>query len=421
MSSMRFNPINHNLESDTELTDGKIVPVPLWGTIIAGYFIYFLFFLVGYLSDASYLNVVGVACFLAILLIGNYRNMLFILKVNTVYTALFILIVPIASSLVHYNNIEVGYLIKHSVIYALYILIYSYNINSRDFGEMKKYFYFIYIIIVLFSILTGKTFEHGEERRFSGIFVNPNTFALIGLSLLFLIDETKDSSLRKFIIYLIVLSITIVTSTAGAMLAFFTGIVFKYRKHLFNLRILSTLLVLTLIGAFFVDVLKLQIINKFYTQAVVLIENIDRIDFILDMDYGSITTEGTSSSLSGIWRLAHWTKGLMIFAQGSIYEVLFGYGVGSSIGLLGKLPHNDYLRVLLEQGIVGMLLFIYFFRSIYSKLDSQYRYILVILAIFSISENVIDNMLFMILFILFIVVTQQERRTSQQYAPMVTA
>ena len=67
---------------------------------------------------------------------------------------------------------------------------------------------------------------------------------------------------------------------------------------------------------------------------------------------------------------------------------------------MGILPHNEYLRMLFEQGIVGFLLFIFVWYRIIMTAPREVRYIGLIVAIYSFSENNLDNFPFMALFIL---------------------
>jgi hypothetical protein len=91
-----------------------------------------------------------------------------------------------------------------------------------------------------------------------------------------------------------------------------------------------------------------------------------------------------------------------MYVDGTPVQQLFGFGIGSSPVLLGKLPHNEYLRVLFEQGIAGLILFLYAWRVIVRAAPASVRYVALIVAIYSISENNLDNFPFMSLFILFL-------------------
>jgi len=103
---------------------------------------------------------------------------------------------------------------------------------------------------------------------------------------------------------------------------------------------------------------------------------------------------------SAIWRLAHWIHTLRVYGEGTTFQKIFGLGPGSSIARLGILPHNEYLRILFEQGIAGFGLFMFAWYRIIRNAPAAVRYVGLILAIYSFSENNLDNFPFMSMFIL---------------------
>jgi hypothetical protein len=107
-----------------------------------------------------------------------------------------------------------------------------------------------------------------------------------------------------------------------------------------------------------------------------------------------------SGSASAIWRLAHWRRTLGVYSDGTILQMVFGFGPGSSTEILGILPHNEYLRILFEHGIAGFALFIFAWYRLIRNAPSGVQYVGLIFAIYSFSENNLDNFPFMSLFIL---------------------
>jgi O-antigen ligase len=80
---------------------------------------------------------------------------------------------------------------------------------------------------------------------------------------------------------------------------------------------------------------------------------------------------------------------------------LFGYGA-SQTGVLTVLPlppHNDYLRVLAEYGLLNFLVFaIFVFTIVFSLKDRAAKTMYTVLLIYFLSENLIDNFTSMTLF-----------------------
>jgi O-antigen ligase len=59
------------------------------------------------------------------------------------------------------------------------------------------------------------------------------------------------------------------------------------------------------------------------------------------------------------WRIAQWTYLLTAWQQ---YPILgFGLGTSTAISTNGLLPHNDYVRALVEGGLVGLITYLAFF------------------------------------------------------------
>jgi hypothetical protein len=98
--------------------------------------------------------------------------------------------------------------------------------------------------------------------------------------------------------------------------------------------------------------------------------------------------------------VAHWRRTIETYIQGDPAQQIAGFGIGSSPLILGKLPHNEYLRMLFEQGVIGLALFLFAWYRIIMSAPREIRYIGLITAIYSFSENNLDNFPFMALFVL---------------------
>jgi hypothetical protein len=108
---------------------------------------------------------------------------------------------------------------------------------------------------------------------------------------------------------------------------------------------------------------------------------------------------GPGSAL-GIWRPAHWRRTIATYLDGTPAQQVFGFGLSSSPQILGKLPHNQYLRMLFEQGIIGFCLFVFAWYRIIRTAPPQVQYIGRLWPSMSFSENNLDSFPFMALFTL---------------------
>ena len=85
---------------------------------------------------------------------------------------------------------------------------------------------------------------------------------------------------------------------------------------------------------------------------------------------------------SFVWRVIYWSKLLATFFSESFVTVFFGVGVDHltkgfmPYEFMDKDPHNDFIKVLLEYGVLGFILFLGFFRLIYKTLSKNFNIII---------------------------------------------
>ena len=83
-----------------------------------------------------------------------------------------------------------------------------------------------------------------------------------------------------------------------------------------------------------------------------------------DMDISRSILLSNSDGNSFNWRLAHWDTLLKAWKQSPI----FGYGLGTTSIIGGNEAHNDYVRWLVEGGVVGLGLFLTFLGANFLRL-----------------------------------------------------
>jgi hypothetical protein len=260
------------------------------------------------------------------------------------------------------------------------------------------------ILLISLTIHPGTSWDGGT--RHSGLFEIPNNLALIPFLLLFLIDLSRDGLVLRVAVHAIVVVVLAFTGTSGAMVAYAIGLA----VHLHALvsrpwRILAyTLVVVGGLAAviFLAAGDKLLPETRLTKQLSVVSSQFQTMADGGDVAYYQQEKVLGPGSSSAIWRMAHWRRTIAMYLDGTPAQQILGFGLGSSPRLLGKLPHNEYLRLLFEQGIVGLLLFLFAWQRIIMTAPAGVRYIGLIVAIYSFSENNLDNFPFMALFILFL-------------------
>jgi hypothetical protein len=260
------------------------------------------------------------------------------------------------------------------------------------------------LLILLLSLVLPP--GAGDETRHAGVFVNPNNLALIPFLLLFLIDDQRDPWPLRISVHAVIIAVLLFSGTSGATLAYLIGMLIHLRSRLAPaLKMIALTAVLTAVGM--VGLLAMSGDNLLpetrLTKQIALMG--DQFQTVMEGGHISYYEEERTlgpGATSGIWRLEHWRHTLITYAGGTLAQQIFGFGVGASPLLLPNYPHNEYLRVLFEQGLLGVVLFVIIWRCILRTAPAPVRYAGLIVAIYCFSENNFDNFPFMSLFVLLL-------------------
>ncbi|MGG6293248.1 O-antigen ligase family protein [Leptolyngbya sp. AN02str] len=202
--------------------------------------------------------------------------------------------------------------------------------------------------------LGGSESAPGESiSRINGTLGHPNTFATFLLLFIALTCwRLKCSKQRWRWVALL------------CVLAFF----FVSAKSLFSLMMLGVFLLMLLapsmdavkfIGGIvlFALVIVLFASTEFGRERLGSIGETPLLNPDIDLWRAILLSAGDGNSFN--WRLAQWTD---LLTQWRRYPLL-GFGLGNSIAVSGNglLPHNDYIRALIEGGIVGFFTFVFLF------------------------------------------------------------
>ncbi|WP_314946268.1 O-antigen ligase family protein [Bradyrhizobium cosmicum] len=140
-----------------------------------------------------------------------------------------------------------------------------------------------------------------------------------------------------------------------------------------------------------------------------LITGLNAIALIWSLDPSTVARMSTkqlidltgTTDMSAFFRITHWTNIWQIYSSLGLGGILFGYGA-SQTGVLTVLPlppHNDYLRVLAEYGLLNCVVFVVFvFSIVFSLKERAAKTMYTVLLIYFLSENLIDNFTSMTLF-----------------------
>lgn len=288
------------------------------------------------------------------------KNHLRLKEVPLFLPVVFFLVVTLISSLFSIDRLtSLTEWVRLLSIFSLYLLGYLFIKTEKDLNKLIKIIILSALIPSALAIFqyfsqTGMSLPfEGIYNRIFGTFAHPNLFAyylIIPVSILiytyFVSDKKKIESLFLVFLSAVFFVVLILTFTRGAWLAliifiFIIGIV-KYRKFLFI--------------AFIILILSYLLITPIKS----------RVDDLISNPTSSIT-----------WRLGLWSDSLNYVKE----RLFFGQGTGTAKEyILDKRgpqfgssdPHNDYLKISLENGVLGLILYMLLITTLIYNLIKRY-------------------------------------------------
>jgi O-antigen ligase len=210
-------------------------------------------------------------------------------------------------------------------------------------------------LVALWQIISNTGLWDGINMRAYGTFGHPNMLAYY---LVFIIILTLSIALK--------LNYRRVEPYAYLFLALFYSLilVFTYTRGAY-ICLIAAILAIGLLRYRFVLISFAIIFTAFYFLITPFSE---RIDSLLRVSAGDST----------LWRISLWQDGLS-YAKNRPWS---GYGIGTAADIISDNrpnsmgstePHNDYLKVLLETGLPGLLAFVWLVLGVIFKLWQGYR------------------------------------------------
>jgi O-antigen ligase len=388
-----------------------------WRLPAAGFFVYSMIAIGALILNARGFLVIGGAIMFLCVCIAWCRSIMAVSVDKSVLLVFCILLLSIFATLYDPTNMVVHNLFKHVAVCILYIFIFSMGLAPIYSTPFRTIFIFVLLFMGLVSFIVPNVNETEDVMRMSGFFVNANNLSLTMMMLLFLIDEEKDSRAKKISIHAILVLFLLLSGTSGAILAYLGAMLFKYFvllkfSHRYRNKWILVLfgIALVVLGCMlttnlFMDV---PIVNRIVTQLSLVWHELPLAASGYELDYNNLSSMYGASDGSGIWRISHWRSCVDVIANANTVQLLCGHGIGASGLLLYKVPHNDYLKVLMEQGIIGLTLYIAFIITVFRKIDWRHRYCIIAAALYCFCENNMENLLFMSIFTFFLASAQNK-------------
>lgn len=386
---------------------GKIVFSSLFIALI----VYTIPYLAGNILKNHTLNLVGAICFFCIILFSNLKRIWSNFRLDKI-AIVGLIMISLPAILICYGlmtndwSIDMRDFSKHVGLILFFLLFRALAIPPPYLFPNRRNYIYLFVFMIIISFLLPES-QVLDDTRVSGIGVNANSFALTIIPLLLFVSPTDNSKFKSLIHFLVVIAL-LKSKTLGALLGYVAGLLylvstpFGKRSNIAHRKRIGLISLLLVVGVtiFYIQVGDSSLserarkqIELFRTIGYDTLQNVP-------VNYDLLSKEYGGSALSGIWRLEHWTQIMTGINQSSLFHKLFGNGFRYSDMTYDAMPHNEYLRYLLEQGIFGLFLLILLYIHIYRKLPYNIRYIYVIYFVFSFSENNMSNLYAVALFML---------------------
>lgn len=256
----------------------------------------------------------------------------------------------------------------------------------------------LFVLALCLFVTPGSSWD--SVTRHSGLFINPNTLALIPFLLLLLIDRDRDSAAICIGVHALVVAVLAFTGTSGAVVAYAIGLSIHLSSALPRVWRVTAYALFVIAGSLGIGLIASGRLNllpetRLTKQLLVIDDQARTFASGGKLNFYVLEQSEGAGSTSGLWRMLQWQRVIGLYSSGTPQQLIFGQGAGTSTAKLGKPPHNEYLRLLLEEGAVGLALFVFVWVRMIRSAPHNIRYVGLIFAIYSITENNLDNFPFM--------------------------
>ena len=278
--------------------------------------------------------------------------------------------------------------------YIGYVAVFFYGkkCSSSDRLLINRYTLFSLVAIPLLLVLL---FDHTPKRVL--FFPNSNNFTYWGIcvSLFYYVVSIKDN--KRFIRSLLILGSYLTVGTSlGILVALICAVMIINRKNLRLILFAILLFIVMILLIFNTDIpLFLRLKNQ-----ILVITSLSLYDWIhlgdlnmyevqMNLNLSELSRDDNTSAL---WRFQHWAVIITEFLHHWYYSFIIGLGDGYSNDVLSGPPHNDFLRVFAEYGLVVFFIIIKWMKKLF-KFVSHDRsfYIVLTIFIYHLTENLVET------------------------------
>jgi hypothetical protein len=280
--------------------------------------------------------------------------------------------------------------IKFILIFVLYFMGKNEGgIVDRGAKNIGVFLLILLPIICLFIYLLN-----GESIRRILFFSNRNNvvaYCFVCFFILFYLGK-----LGKYP-HVIVIFFVSLFNTLGALLSYTISIFLSYSRFNFKMLLFITSVIIFSILLFNYSELAIVERIKIAITGISQLFSHYSLSDMANVSYGDyVKLQGGSSDVSLFFRIKHWSEIVSIMLNGDLASFGIGSGMNASMALtsIGLVPHNDWLRILFELGLLNFLAFLILNLFIAFKIYYIDRFLFVVFITFNMymfSENIINN------------------------------
>lgn len=307
----------------------------------------------------------------------------------------------VASAALNFSSLDVGTAIKMMLVPPFLVFGAAFESSYRHIAwKRPSTKWLLGGMIVLPAMLwfwqlaTGKI-EFGAIGGVS-IFANRNNAGLYAVTLVALLNVLRPLPLRNLLLYCLAGA---AFGTLGVLAAVLAALMLALGGRRAVLFICFSAAVVSAILYFIpLEYGVFSRIKPVIASIKLLVDG--RVD-IATVSYGDLVRLLDTTDLSFLFRLKHWLNLWNLYTSAPVENIVFGLGIGSSARLsdVGLIPHNDYLRMLVECGPVTFAGFVAMIWLMLKHCGRCWEAVpLITVAIYFFSENLIDNFVAMSLF-----------------------
>jgi hypothetical protein len=295
------------------------------------------------------------------------------------------------------DHIDWGDLVKISLVPAFMIFGAAFERGRAARGEpvlwQRKDARVMLVLLIAVPLATwgAQLLQSGFEIdgiRETSIFANRNNAAVYAVTVLALVAAILGRPVRSLVLFM---AAGVMFGTLGVLLAVVIALALTVARPR-ELLVLALLIVAA--GAGYMIWPEEKPFVRFTPV-------LDSIRYIVDgriklhsTTFGELVLLLKTQDLSFVFRLKHWVDLMAVWSAADAYHWLFGFGVGSSVreSDLRMVPHNDYLRLLFEFGLVTLAAFVAMLALVFVRLGRRWETVpLLAVAIYLFSENLVTN------------------------------